>query len=105
MKEQPVLGRLAPMNTLTPCLNGSVLDWFRKSCNKWGFALLSTAISRSDRWQEGSYEPPAGIVNLLTRRKPKKAVQHIAQNVVLSYEGASFDNAILMLYRIGMVIW
>jgi len=50
------------------------------------------------------HEPAEGIVNLLTRRKPKKAVQHIAQNVVWSYEGVSFENAILMLYRIGMVI-
>jgi len=52
--------------------------------------LLSTATSQSDKWQEGSYEPPAGIVNSLTCKKPKKVVQHIVQNVVLSYEGGFF---------------
>ena len=92
------------MYTLTPCLNGSVFDCFKKSCNRRGFALLSTATSRSDKWQEGSYKPLAGIVNSLTRKKPKNAVQHIAQNVVLSNEGAFLNSTILILCKILMMI-
>ena len=74
---------VAPMYTLTPCLNGPVLDCFRNSCNRPWFFLLSTAMSLSDKWQDGSYEPSVGIVNSPTLRKPKRARQHIAQSVVL----------------------
>jgi len=86
------------MYTLTPCLNESVFDCFKKSYNRQGFALSSTATSRSSKWQEGSYKPLAGIVYSLTRKKPKNAVQHIAQNVVLSYEGAFLNRTILILW-------
>ena len=60
------------MYTLTPCLNGSVLDCFRNSCSRRVLFLLSTAMSLSDKWRDESYEPSVGIVNSLTLKKPKK---------------------------------
>jgi len=65
-----------------PSLSWSVLEALRKSLTREGLSWLSIATSAGDRWQDGSKAESDGTVSSPSQKKPKKAVEHAAHNMM-----------------------
>jgi len=72
-----------PRHKRTPWQNWSVLDCLMNSQTFDGERWLSKAASARDKWISESYWVKLGAASSLTQRKPKSAVQHAAQSIIL----------------------
>lgn len=92
---------LASIRTVTPCLNGSVLEdlrWRRTES-------LRMRMSSSKRVIDGSNVCFLGVVYSEIRRNPKKAVVMAAQIMILSSNSLDELNRLLfiVLRRVGVM--
>ena len=72
-----------PRNNMTPCQNGSIFDCLILSLISHGVSLLSVAIFLADRCMSRSNSVEVRVANSLLQRKPKKARQQAAHNIIL----------------------